>query len=346
MEWLDGNRIKVDPPKHPRKITGTRFAAIMGLNKWVTPFEVWCDITKTYKEPFEDTIYTIAGKIIEPKQAEFIREKYFWKDLWTPTDYFGKDYFKTTHGDFFGFDPCLGGMWDYLFMDEEQMPNAVLEMKTTKRAEDWKDDIPEYYALQAALYAYLLGVEKVYMVCTVLDDKAYKCPEDFVCNSGNTFTKTFNLTERYPDIENRIQYARAWWEDHVLSGISPPYDEKKDEKILKALRSNNLNPETDIIALFQEAESLKYKIDRHSEEISDLTDRYKTVTGMLKEYMVSQFKDGDKSAIVEGDSCVWTCTKKSTAKADMKALKADGLYEKYVSVSDSYALTPKKKGEK
>ncbi len=32
MEWLDTNQLKIVPPKKPKKITGTRFAAIMGKN--------------------------------------------------------------------------------------------------------------------------------------------------------------------------------------------------------------------------------------------------------------------------------------------------------------------------
>lgn len=56
MEWLDGNRVKVTPPKKCKKITGTRFATILGLNPWSTEFEMWCAITKTYEKPFEDTI--------------------------------------------------------------------------------------------------------------------------------------------------------------------------------------------------------------------------------------------------------------------------------------------------
>lgn len=345
MEWLEGNRIKVDPPKRPKKITGTRFAAIMGLNKWSTPFETWCAITRTYEVPFEDTIYTLAGKIIEPKQADFIRKEFFWNTLRTPTDFFGENYFKTTRGDFFHGEKILGGMWDYLFVDREEMPTAVLEMKTTKRSEDWEKDIPENYALQAALYAWLLGVDNVYMVATVLEDKDYKVPEDFVCTKDNTFTRHFKVSERYPDMDKRVLFAENWWKDHVVSGISPEYDEKKDAKILKELRSNNLNPDTDIIALTQEAESLKYQIDRHNEEIEDLTERYKTVTGMLKQYMMGQLKPGETTAVIEGDTCIWTCTKRSTAKANLKALKADGLYDKYVSVQDSFALQPKKKGE-
>lgn len=58
MEWLEGNKIKVVPPKRPKKLTATRFATVLGLNPWSTPFEVWCEITRTYQKPFEETIYT------------------------------------------------------------------------------------------------------------------------------------------------------------------------------------------------------------------------------------------------------------------------------------------------
>lgn len=47
MEWLDGNRIKIVPPRRPKKLTATRFATVLGLNPWSTPFEIWCEITKT-----------------------------------------------------------------------------------------------------------------------------------------------------------------------------------------------------------------------------------------------------------------------------------------------------------
>ena len=47
ITWLEGNRIKIDPPKRTKKCTGTRFATILGLNPWSTDFEIWCAITKT-----------------------------------------------------------------------------------------------------------------------------------------------------------------------------------------------------------------------------------------------------------------------------------------------------------
>ena len=86
MKWNNDGTISITPPAKPKKCTGTRFAAIMGLNQWTTPFNAWCAITRTYEEPFVDTIYTLAGKAIEPKQAEYMKGKYFWKHLVTPTD--------------------------------------------------------------------------------------------------------------------------------------------------------------------------------------------------------------------------------------------------------------------
>ena len=261
MEWLDGQRIQVVPPKKPKKLTGTRFASVLGLNRWSTPFEIWCACTRTYEEPFEDTKFTIAGKAIEPKQAQYMKDAYFMRNLVTPADIWGEDYFHKTYGDFFRDTPVFGGMWDYLLIGKDGKPTTVLEMKTSQRSEDWKDDIPEYYALQAALYAYLLGVDSVIMVASFLEPGDYDNPEKFICTGKNTITRPFLVSERYPDFEKKyVKPALKWWKDHVETGISPVYDEKKDADILKALRTNNLSPESDITSIVKEAEELKEKL--------------------------------------------------------------------------------------
>ena len=342
VEWLDGNRIQVVPPKKPKKLTGTRFAAIMGLNAWTTPFEVWCAVTRTYEKPFEDTIYTVAGKTIEPKQAEYMRNAYMMGNLITPTDVFGENYFQRTWGDFFPEQKVLGGSWDYLLVDKDGKPSTVLEMKTTGRVEDWKDDIPEYYALQAALYAYLLGVDDVIMVASFLEATDYDDPSKFVCSGDNTITRPFKVSERYPEFEKRyVKPALKWWKDHVESGISPEYDEKKDSEILKVLRTNNLSPETDMAALVREAEALKSKLDAHAAEVAEDEKRYKVVTDMLKKLAIAQFRDGDKKVSIAGSSYTWEVSRATVSKIDKEAMKADGVLEKYTTTEDTYRLSPK-----
>lgn len=342
MEWLDGNKIQIIPPKRPKKLTGTRFATILGLNPWSTPFEIWCEVTRTYQKPFEDTIYTIAGKTIEPKQAEYMKQTYFMSNLVTPTDIWGKDYFRQTYGDFFRESPVLGGMWDYLLYGKDGKPTTVLEMKTSKRVEDWKDDIPEYYALQAALYAYLLGVDEVIMVASFLEPKDYDSPEKFVCSGENTITRPFKVSERYPDFEKKyVKPALKWWKDYVESGISPAFDERKDAEILKALRTNNLSLETDMAALVKEAEDLKAKLDAHAAEVAEDEKRYKVLTDMIKKAAIAQFRDGDKKVSIAGSAYNWEVSRTSTTKIDKDAMKADGILAKYTTTEDSYRISPK-----
>lgn len=341
MEWLEDNKIKVIPPKRPKKLTATRFATVLGLNPWSTPFEVWCEITRTYQKPFEDTIYTVAGKTIEPKQAQYMKKSYFMTNIVTPTDIYGEDYFSRTYGDFFKDEPIFGGMWDYLLYDENCKPVTVLEMKTTKRAEDWAKDIPEYYALQAALYAYLLGVDDVIMVASFLADKDYKDPAHFVPSAKNTITVPFKVSERYPEFKKLVKKAEKWWKDHVETGISPAYDEKADAEILKELRTNTLNPESDIEALLKEGEELKTEIDRLSAPIEPLEKRLKVVTDIIKQHALAQFRDGDKKVSIRGEKYEWNVSRSETSEIDKDGLKADGLLDKYTRAKVSYRITTK-----
>lgn len=349
MKWNDDGTITVVPPKRPKKITGTRFAAIMGLNKWNTPFSAWCAITRTYEEPFVDTIYTHAGKVIEPKQAEFMKKSYFMTNLVTPTDVYGKDYFKKTWGDFFSNDKQLGGMWDYILIGKDGKPNAVLEMKTTKRVEDWEDDIPEYYALQAALYAYLLGVDDVIMVCSFLEDSDYEDPEAYKCTTANTIVRPFKLSERYPNMAKTVKEVREWWERHVETGISPKYDEKADADILKVLRDNSLSPESDVEAMCKEAEELTAEIDEHNAQIADKEKRLKKLKDLIKQHETEQFSDGMKTVTIRGTSYdfVTSLQKSDKETYDTASMKKDGVYDKYVTVKQTgtYKFTMKKHKE-
>lgn len=340
IKWLEGNKIQIDPPKKTKKITGTRFATILGLNPWSSAFEIWCAVTKTYEVPFEDTIYTIAGKTIEAKQAEYMVNSYG-MDIKTPTDIYGADYFHKTWGDFFPENAHLGGMFDFLGLDEDGNVESVLEMKTTKRAEDWENDVPEYYALQAALYAYLLGVDNVIMVASFLEEKDYADPSQYKPCAANTITVEFKVSERYPNFAEMVAQVEQWWADYVDAGISPVYDETKDAEILKALRTNTLSPETDINTLISEAEGLKKEVDSVTAAIADKEKRLKEINDIIKEHAQSQFRDGDKKVELKGSTFTWTVSRSETTTIDKDAMKADGVLDKYSKKSETYRMTVK-----
>lgn len=335
IKWLESNRIQIVPPKKTKKVTGTRFATILGLNPWSTEFEMWCAITKTYEKPFEDTIYTIAGKTIEPKQASYM-EKSYGMDIIRPSDVWGENYFSKTFGDFFPESKHFGGMWDYLLKSEDGGHiEAVLEMKTTKRAEDWKNDIPEYYALQAALYAWLYGVDDVIMVASFLGESDYTHPEHYVPNAGNTIARSFKVSERYPDFVEKVKTVEKWWEDHINTGISPAYDEKKDADILKALRTKSVDTShSDIADIIVEAEKLETELDEVNRLYKEKSDRLDVLKKAIKEYAQSQFKDGDKSVELHGTTYQYTLSRSESKPKivyDDEAMKTDGVFDKYAS---------------
>lgn len=340
MEFLENNRIKVDPPKKPKKLTATRFATIMGLNAWATPFSAWCEMTRTYEEPFEDSIYTIAGKVIEPKICDYLRSRYF-MDIKSPTDVYGPDYFKKTWGDFFGDVEALGGMWDFLGDD------FVVEVKTTKRVEDWKGvdgkvEPPIYYKLQASLYAYLLGFDDVVMTCSFLQDKDYANPENFVPNVDNTVVIEFKVSEAFPTFkESYVEPALEFWRNHVLTGISPEFDEKKDAEILKVLRKNTVELEDkEITKLIAEADKLQESIDKAEAKLEEKKKRLKEIDDQVKKYMTGQFRDGDKKVEIGGKKYTWTLTKSERNSLDSTALKKDlpDVFGKYTKKSEVYSL--------
>ena len=351
IKW-NGTSIKVDAPAKPKKITGTHFPTVLGVNPFSSPFEVWCRCTRTYEIPFEGNKYTNAGQVIEPKVFDFLRKSMGFGDrVITPEDVYGKDHFKKTWGDFYPNTPIFGGMWDALIVGDNHKVECVVEIKTVQvdgrsgSLEDrWKDgEAPHYQALQAALYAHLLGCDKVLMVVVALEDKKgdYEHPELVIPSyaNENVYTDEFKVSERYPNFDLYIEQATAWWNTYVLKGISPEFDEKKDAEILKALRTNTLNPESDISAIVKEAEQLTAEIEKVTATVSDKEKRLKALTEQIKKYALEQFRDGDTKVSIPGQRFEFVLSKTNTTELDKKALEADGLLEKYTVPKTNYRLT-------
>ena len=351
IKW-NNNYINVSPPKKPKKISGTYFPSVLGCDPWKTPFEAWCKNTRTYEPSFSGNKYTNAGQVIEPKVFDFLRDSMGLGDrLITPEDVYGKDHFKKTWGDFFPESKVFSGMWDCLVKDENGKTEYVVEIKTVQvdgrsgsLDERWKDgEAPHYQALQAALYAYLLGVDKVLMVAVALEDGKgdYENPEQVVpsFSNNNVYIDEFKVSERYPNFDMYISKATEWWEKHVLTGTSPEFDEKKDADILTALRTNTVELKTDMVSLIKEAESLKKEIESVLATISEKEKLLKNIQEQIKEYAREQFREGDSKVSIKGNTLEFVLSKTSSSEIDKDALATDGLLEKYSKVKTSYRLT-------
>ena len=335
------------PPKRPKKITGTRFATILGLNPWSTPFEAWCDMTGTYKEPFEDNKYTLAGKAIEPLVIDYINRKYHYGKplLVDPERYFGKTK-QQLRFDHFPKEPIFGGMWDAKTAD------SVFELKTSKRVEDWYRgktfEAPEYYKLQGALYAYLMGLDDFRLVLTVLTDSDYEAPEKFIPSPENTFIKKYSLQMEYPDFEAKLNYCLDWHERHIKGAISPAWDDKRDANIIKALRTSTVTPSStdetqdSVSVLLGEIEPLQAKIDAATARIAEDEKRLKALKDQLKPELQARMGETDNKIILPGTTYQFEVSKTAASGVDTDRLKADGLYDTYKKSGFTFRLNIKK----
>lgn len=337
-------------PKHVKKITGTRFAAILGLNPWSTPFEVWCDMTGVYRIPFVGNRFTEAGTAIEPIVIGYLDRKYFFgRGLLKSADqWFGKSK-DQLHYDHFPGEAVFGGMWD------ARTKNGVYELKTTKRPEDWMKNgaftPPEYYKLQGALYAYLMGLDEFRMVVSFLKEKDYDRPELYTPTPENTIMKKYSLRTEYPDFENRINYCLEWREKHVAGCISPCWDEKRDADIVKALTTARVVPcengdERDPVSvIISELEPLQVKIDAMEDALADDSKRLEELKKQLKPELQARMKDSDKKIVLDGSAYVFEVSRSQASGVDTDRLKADGIYDTYRKTGYTYKLNMKRKEE-
>jgi hypothetical protein len=320
-------------PRQKLKVTGTRFASILNLNEWSTPFLSWCEITKTAKLPFEDNMYLQAGRAIEPKVIEYLKRTVS-PNVKGPEEYFGNLYSSLKY-DFFPENKIFGGMWDAVITNRNgDNIRTIIEIKTTKRAEDWVNGAPDYYLAQACLYAYLTGAKQIIMSVTILKDEDYAHPENFVVDETNTKTILYNLDTvniAGYSFEQLISMATMWYEHHVKGAVSPEFDEKLDAEILKILRTAKPQNDTSLDGIintlaFKEAELARIYAEYNVKELEDEIDSLKKA---VKEYLTEQMGDLPK---IEYRN--WSLTKTDGRRtADVKALMKDGL-EDYIKIGN------------
>lgn len=355
MKWLEGY-VVTDPPKKPKKITGTHFPEVLKRHPYATPFEAWCRCTRVYEKPFEGNEYTNAGQVIEPKVFDFLRTSLGYGDsLVTPEQVYGKDYFKKTWGDFFPENSIFGGMWDALIMDGDNIL-AVVEIKTVcvdghsgDFEERWMDGkAPDYQGLQASLYAHLLGIDRVMMVAVTLEkgNGDYDHPEKVVPSfaNNNVYIDEFNVSERYPDFNLYLESAEDFWYKNVVTGISPEWTDK-DAKLIAEMKTKYIDTTEGSELIIAEWENAKKEYDAAMITVEPLKKKLDELTKQLKEYAVDHIGEHSKM-VLSGVTYDITLARSSRSVIDKAKMEEDGILDAYSILEDTYRLTTKLKGEK
>lgn len=222
----------------PRKITGSRIAAILGMNEYTTPFKAACEMVGLWKEP--PSKFTEAGNVMEPKIRGYVRdhaEELIGEALGggridvedpVPARECGFEHFP-------GKEP-FGGMVDgYVTVDGKRA--AVLEIKTASRKDGWfgtdgSPEVPFGYVLQASLYCELSDLDRIVFAAGFPEASDYEDPESWEPCPENTAVR---IVSAYP-MRAMMEEAVAWYNRYIRRGITPPWTDR-DTELVDALLS-------------------------------------------------------------------------------------------------------------
>lgn len=351
MEWQyseNRKQIKIAPPKRTKKITGHRFPSILGLNKYQTPFGAWCEIVGLVKLPFEDNKYIIAGKTIESKQIDYVRDKF--PNIKSCEEYYGNSFKEYQYSNFKDLNTIFDGVRDFVSTKNDGITIVANgECKTSSKPQDWdNNNVPIDYLCQGMLYSYLDKLDKILFVVSFLQPMDYNDPTRYIVDDTNTKLIVKKLdgcylplpTGEYGTIQYAVQYCEWWWETYVKTGISPEFDEELDKEYLDIIRKSQPSNDTNLIDLATQGITLAKNIKtlKVSSGISSMEQELKIIDKAIKEEMMKNNLD------IVGKYKLKRTTK-IVFDENTFAKEHENVYNKYCNEEVSYTLSKDMKEE-
>lgn len=230
-------------------IGGSDVAAILGINKYKTSYEVW-EEKKHGIRTFEGNNVTEWGKKLEPIILHEFELKHDVKLFDSNVKITSKEYKE------------LGCHPDGKVLIKNE--NYLIEAKTvsSKAYQHWENELPLEYSCQIQHNLFVCDLQKAWFICLVLDDRNY-------------FEIEINRDDAFVEMQNK--YLLEWWQRYIIG----------DEVPIKVVADyEKENPEQQIIeaneVVLKDYELLieaKSKFLKAKEEKETIEDRLKVFIG-------------------------------------------------------------------
>ena len=218
---VEGGHIVTDGSvKH--KVSGTSMAGILGVSPFNTPFQMACALLGLAKEDISNSPHVKVGIALEEpiiRYAEKVYPEY-------GTFCSAKEVYQKRVGDHdswvsdFEDDVFAGHVDGIVFKDDGS--DYILEIKTTKNYESWREGVPEYYRLQVSLYDHFITKKgKAYVVLGMVDENTYRDYNTWIPNSKTVAMFEMTVPE---DFEETLSKVRGWYDTYIAQGITPDYN--------------------------------------------------------------------------------------------------------------------------
>lgn len=287
-------------------VCGTDAGPIVGMSQYASPFSVWAE--KTGKVPeFEGNVATRVGTELEALVAKLFEEETGKKVQRLKFTLVNPEY------------PFAAANIDREIIGED----AILECKTTNSFVNIKKfrtgEYPEQWYAQVTHYLAVTGAKKAYLA--VLSE----CRE----------FRIFELERDDGEIKALMDAERAFWNDYVLAGKTPPVDgHSATSEAIKAIFDTDASETADLTgmdALFEQRKALNEHIRGLKADLDGLDNQLKILLGNRSGGICGRF------------SVSWKMQK--TSGLDRDAIKMDypGIdFTKYATTSRVFRVTEKK----
>lgn len=269
-------------------IGGSDAGAIMGANKWKSPYTLWAEKTGVITPPDVDNEAMRQGRDLE----EYVAKRF--------TLLTGKKVRKSSYCYTSIEHPFMRGNVDRLVVGE----NAVLECKTANlfaEADYQKGVIPQAYYCQCLHYLATLGLDRVYLGCLVLG-------RDF-----HVFTIDISDPNVAEDMAALVAAEEEFWQ-MVQDGQPPKID--GSDSTTDTLRMQYPQSMPEGVADLTECQDLLVKRAELQEEKKRLEELVSEIENQLRD----ELKEAEKG-LTKGWSVIFKTQTRTTI--DTKKLKAE-----------------------
>ena len=235
-------------------IGGSDVAAILGINRYKTSYEVW-EEKKHGIKTFEGNNITDWGKKLEPIILHEFELKHNVKIFDSNAKYVSKKFKE------------LGCHPDGIAYIKE---NCLIEAKTvsSKAYQHWENELPLEYNCQVQHNLFVCDLQKAWFICLVLDDRNY-------------FEIEINRDDDFIEMQNK--YLLNWWNRYIIGDEIPlkvVQDYEKENPEIQVIEAND-----DILKVFESLVSSKEKFNKAKEEKEALEDKLKEFVGSNTDLM-------------------------------------------------------------
>lgn len=229
-------------------IGGSDVAAILGVNKYKTPHEIW-DEKKNGNKTFFGNNFTDWGSRFEPVVIKYFEEK-------NGVSVVDNNRLFVSEIDFLACHP------DGLFLNNGEY--WLLEVKTVSSGalKGWGNSIPTEYFCQIQHNMFCTGTRKAKFVYLILDSREY--------NEMDVY-----FDQDYVNKQN--EYLVQWWEKYIKGDEVPIKTLVDYEKTSPDIRTKEATNE--VIELCKKANDLKQKIKELTEEKENIDNQIKLAIG-------------------------------------------------------------------